>query len=75
MKAHYIIGIIVVAIIVLVIEWKRINKSLKKEKIVMIIFLTMSIILSIALAYFPELLGPSDLVHKVFSPFGRLFKL
>jgi hypothetical protein len=75
MKTTYIFWVIVVAIIIFWIEWKKLTKSLKKEKYAITAFLVMSITLAIVLAYFPELPGPSDVVIKVFSPLSKLLNL
>jgi multisubunit Na+/H+ antiporter MnhB subunit len=68
-----IIGITVVAIMLVLYEWPRIKPGRKKEKAALIGLTLMGWSLSIALLFFPNLPGPTQLVDALFRPLGQIF--
>ncbi|WP_044894373.1 hypothetical protein [Bacillus alveayuensis] len=71
MKWASLIGITAVAILIVLFEWSRINKNLKKEKWIVVIITMSGWILAILLVFFSDIPGPADLINMIFKPLGK----
>ncbi|GAB3058243.1 hypothetical protein [Virgibacillus ainsalahensis] len=74
MKLVYVLMILVIAALITVYEWPKINKDMKKEKRSFILFTMGGVLLAILLVYFPTMPGPTELVEAIFSPLGKLME-
>ncbi|MEC5423563.1 hypothetical protein QGM71_08670 [Virgibacillus sp. C22-A2] len=74
MKLGYVFVILVIAVLITLYEWPKIDKNLRKEKQFFIVFTVGGVLLAILLIYFPTMPGPSQLVEIVFKPLGKLME-
>lgn len=72
MKIISVLLIIVIAALIALYEWPRINEGQKKEKRVFGALMLGAVTLAILVVYFPEMPGPTELVQLIFKPFGGL---
>ena len=73
MKGLTILGIAAAAAVIYWYEWPKIGKKLKKEKASFLVLLSLGVLLSIYLLYFPEASGPTDMVEAIFHMLEKLF--
>ncbi|ALX48579.1 hypothetical protein [Lentibacillus amyloliquefaciens] len=74
MKIASVFLAIVVAALITLYEWPRINEDQKKEKRAFIILTTGGFLLAVMLIIFPNLSGPTEFVQWVFKPFSQLLE-
>ncbi|RYG72482.1 hypothetical protein EU245_10370 [Lentibacillus lipolyticus] len=74
MKWLMVLGIVVVAILMTLYEWPKINKEQKREKKAFVVLTAGSVILAVVLVYFPAMPGPTQLVDAIFKPLGKLLE-
>lgn len=70
-----LLGSIVVVILIFLFELPRFRRAEKKEKATFLVLLGLGMALAVVLLYFPDVQGPTQLVHYIFSPLARVFKL
>lgn len=72
MKGLILLGITVIGLLIGGYEWWRsIHTGKRKEKVILILLLTLGWVLAGLLLYFPDPPGPSDLLEKILSPLVR----
>jgi multisubunit Na+/H+ antiporter MnhB subunit len=74
MKFGAIFGITLIVIVMILFEWPKFTKKMKKEKRAFLILTVVGWILAILLLYFPEMPGPTQLVDFVYKPLGKLLE-
>ncbi|WP_085992235.1 hypothetical protein [Oceanobacillus senegalensis] len=74
MKLLSVLGIIFLGILITLVEWPRIGKDQKKEKIAFVLLTVVGIILATLLVYFPEMPGPTQMVEGMLKPLGKLLE-
>ena len=74
MKAGFMLGTLVLAALIFLYEWPRINRTQKKEKVVFIVLLSLGTILAIVLIWNPDLPGPTQMVDYIYKPLGRMME-
>ncbi|CQR48305.1 hypothetical protein BN1058_02671 [Paraliobacillus sp. PM-2] len=72
MKWLSVLGIILIALLITLYEWPKLKKNQKKEKKAFVVLMLTSVTLSISILYFPDMPGPTELIDKIFKPFGKL---
>lgn len=73
--AGVLLGSIVVVVLIFLLELPRFRRAEKKEKATFLVLLALGMALAVVLLYFPDVPGPTQLVHYLFSPLARVFKL
>ncbi|GGJ60173.1 multisubunit Na+/H+ antiporter MnhB subunit [Anoxybacillus voinovskiensis] len=73
--AGVLFGSIVVVVLIFLLELPRFRRAEKKEKTVFLVLLALGMALAVVLIYFPDVPGPTQLVHYIFEPLARVFKL
>ncbi|MGF7089227.1 hypothetical protein JOD24_003108 [Kroppenstedtia sanguinis] len=71
MKGLILLGITVIALFIGGYEWWSIHTGRRKEKVILILMLTLGWVLAGLLLYFPDLPGPGNLLEKILSPLIR----
>ncbi|MGM7721588.1 hypothetical protein [Metabacillus sp. Hm71] len=74
MNLASVFGITVVAILITLYEWPKMNKNQKKEKCAFVSLTISGWLLAVLLVYFPDMPGPTDLIDMIFKPFGKLLQ-
>jgi multisubunit Na+/H+ antiporter MnhB subunit len=74
MKTGLILGTLVLAALIFLYEWPRINRTQKKEKVVFIVLLSLGTILAIVLILNPDLPGPTQMIDYIYKPLGRMLE-
>ena len=74
MKAGFMLGTLVLAALIFLYEWPRINRTQKKEKVVFIVLLSLGTILAMVLIWNPDLPGPTQMVDYIYKPLGRMME-
>lgn len=69
-----IIGITVVAILMTLYEWPKMNKNQKKEKKAFVTLTMAGWLLAVLLVFFPDMPGPTQLIDVVFKPLGKFLE-
>lgn len=67
-------GITVVAILMTLYEWQKMNKNQKKEKRVFVTLTMAGWLLAVLLVFFPDMPGPTHLMDVIFKPLGKLLE-
>jgi len=73
--AGVLLGSIVVVVLIFLLELPRFRRAEKKEKATFLVLLALGMALAVVLLYFPDVPGPTQLVHYIFEPLARVFKL
>jgi multisubunit Na+/H+ antiporter MnhB subunit len=74
MKAGFMLGTLVLAALIFLYEWPRINRTQKKEKVVFIVLLSLGTILAMVLIWNPDLPGPTQMIDYIYKPLGRMLE-
>jgi multisubunit Na+/H+ antiporter MnhB subunit len=74
MKTGFILGTLVLASLIFLYEWPRINQTQKKEKAVFIVLLSLGTILAMVLIWNPDLPGPTQMIDYIYKPLGRMLE-
>lgn len=74
MKAGFMLGTLVLAALIFLYEWPRINRTQKKEKVVFIVLLSLGTILAMVLIWNPDLPGPTQMIDYIYKPLGRMME-
>ncbi|GGJ99369.1 hypothetical protein GCM10007063_22130 [Lentibacillus kapialis] len=74
MKWAMVLGIVVIAVLITLYEWPKMNKNQKKERKAFAVLTMGSVVLAVLLVYFPDMPGPTQLVDSLFKPFGKLLE-
>lgn len=74
MKLAGIFGITLLAGLIGLYEWPKMNQKQKKEKWVFAGFTLLSWGLAVLLVFFPDLPGPTQLIEYLFQPLGWLLE-
>ncbi|MFE5320399.1 hypothetical protein ACFQ88_16945 [Paenibacillus sp. NPDC056579] len=74
MSLGSMITITVAVILLFWYEWPKLKRYSGKEKGAFIAITALGWILSILLLLFPEMPGPTQLVHAIFKPLGQLLE-
>jgi multisubunit Na+/H+ antiporter MnhB subunit len=74
MKAGFILGTLVLAALIFLYEWPRINRTQKKEKVAFIVLLSLGTILAMVLIWNPDLPGPTQMIDYLYKPLGRMLE-
>lgn len=72
MKLLSVLMIIVVAALITIYEWPKINNKLRKEKRAFVTLTIGGVLLSVFLVYIPEMPGPTELVDWILGPLAIL---
>lgn len=67
-------GITVVAILMTLYEWQKMNKNQKKEKRAFVTLTMAGWSLAVLLVFFPDMPGPTHLMDVIFKPLGKLLE-
>ncbi|CRK83273.1 hypothetical protein [Neobacillus massiliamazoniensis] len=74
MKWIMLLGITVCLVLISLFEWQKLTRNQKKEKATLVTLTTMGWFLAILLVFFPEMPGPTQMIDKLFKPFGKLLE-
>lgn len=74
MKLAGIFGVTLLACLMGLYEWPKMNKNQKKEKWVFAGFTLLSWGLAVLLIFFPDLPGPTQAIDALFKPLGQLLE-
>jgi multisubunit Na+/H+ antiporter MnhB subunit len=74
MKWGAVFAIVIIAILMTLFEWPKINQNQKKEKAAFMIVTGIGCLLAILLIIYPEMPGPTQLVESIYKPLGKLLE-
>jgi multisubunit Na+/H+ antiporter MnhB subunit len=74
MNLASVFGITVVAILITLYEWPKMNKNQKKEKWTFVTLTIAGWLLAVLLVFFPDMPGPTHLIDMIFKPLGKLLQ-
>ncbi|MBD8588078.1 hypothetical protein IFT92_09665 [Peribacillus simplex] len=74
MRWAFVFGITVVAILMTLYEWQKMNKNQKKEKRAFVTLTMAGWLLAVLLVFFPDMPGPTHLMDVIFKPLGKLLE-
>ncbi|AWC30443.1 hypothetical protein ACRS6Y_13235 [Bacillus cytotoxicus] len=74
MKWLTIVGITVCVLVIALYEWPKMNHDQKKEKVAFITLTAIGYLLAILLLFFPDMLGPTQMIEKLFKPLGKMLE-
>ncbi|TCK05538.1 UNVERIFIED_ORG: hypothetical protein BDK47_10697 [Anoxybacillus amylolyticus] len=74
MKAWMILGTISIAGLIWWYEWSRLGKAQKREKAAVAVLLCLGVMLAVMLIINPDLPGPSQMIHALFQPLGKMLE-
>ncbi|MFC5406856.1 hypothetical protein [Cohnella soli] len=69
-----ILGITVILILMVLFEWPKMNKNMKKEKAAFVTITIIGWLLAILLVLFPDMPGPTQFVDMIYRPLGKLLE-
>jgi hypothetical protein len=75
MKAAMVLGITVLVSLVTFFQWPKMDRNQRKEKTSYIALAILGWVLSILLVFFPEMDGPTEMLNKLFKPFGQMLNI
>lgn len=67
-----VLTVTVVSVLIVLFEWRQINRGRTREKAALLGFTAFGWGLWLLLIYFPDLPGPTHFVQYLFRPFGRM---
>lgn len=70
MKWATVLGITVVLVFMTVLEWPKMKRHMKKEKIAFAAFIILGGVLAVLLVFFPEMPGPTQWIEAIYKPLG-----
>lgn len=74
MKWGPIFGITFIVILIALYEWPKINSKQKKEKAAFVILALLGWLLTIVVLYNPDIPGPTQMIHLIFKPLGKMIE-
>lgn len=75
MKFGAVLGLTLIVALMALIELPRMHpKKQKKEKAVFVTLAATGWLLAILLLFFPDMPGPTQLVHTMYKPFERIME-
>ncbi|MDB5055483.1 MAG: hypothetical protein JWM44_3533 [Bacilli bacterium] len=74
MKWGAVFAIVIIAILMTLFEWPKINQNQKKEKVAFMIVTGIGCLLAFLLIIYPEMPGPTQLVESIYKPLGKLLE-
>jgi hypothetical protein len=60
--------------LIVFIQWPKVKKNQKKEKLIFIFMCIFGWLLAITLILFPDLPGPTQIIDYTFKPLGRFLE-
>ncbi|WP_066071093.1 hypothetical protein [Neobacillus soli] len=75
MKWGGILGITALLMLIILYEWPKLKKNIRKVQVVFFTLITIGWVLAILLVLFPNMPGPSQLIDFIFKPIGRYWEI
>ncbi|WHY87740.1 hypothetical protein QNH39_07880 [Neobacillus novalis] len=75
MKWGGILGITALLMLIILYEWPKLKKNIRKMQVVFFTVITIGWVLAILLILFPNMPGPSQLIDFIFKPIGRYWEI
>lgn len=69
-----IAGVTVIAFLIVLFEWPKMNQYLLKEKATFAAITIIGWLLAILLIFFPDMPGPTQMVDAIYKPLGKLLE-
>lgn len=69
-----IVGITLGVVLITLYEWPKMDQNQGKEKAAFVTLTMMGWLLAILLLFFPETLGPTQLIDTLFKPLGKILE-
>ncbi|RKQ19321.1 hypothetical protein [Ureibacillus endophyticus] len=66
--------IVVIVILMVIIEWQKMSRQMKREKTAFIVLVISGVILAYLLLLFPDVPGPTQLIDAVYRPITNILK-
>ncbi|MFC4770293.1 hypothetical protein [Effusibacillus consociatus] len=74
MKWGFVFGVTVVAGLMALYEWPKMNQNQKKEKAAFVTLTAIGWLLAVLLLFFPDMPGPTQLIDTIYKPLGKLLE-
>lgn len=74
MEIIAIIAVGIISVAIAIFEWPKFNQDEKREKLAFVSILTFAFVLSSILIVYPEMIGPTEITFKIFSPLFPLLE-
>ena len=73
MKWVSVMGITLIVLVIFLLEWLKI-KHLRKEKVAFSTFMALGYMLAVALVFYPDLPGPTQVLEVIYKPFAKILE-
>jgi hypothetical protein len=73
MKWVSVMGITLIVLVIFLLEWLKI-KHLRKEKAAFSAFMILGYLLAVALVFYPDLPGPTQMFEMIYKPFAKILE-
>ncbi|MFD0679801.1 MULTISPECIES: hypothetical protein [unclassified Paenibacillus] len=74
MRWATIMVITVIAVLIAMYEWPKMNQHLKKEKVTFAAITIIGWLLAILLVFNPDMPGPTQMVDAIYKPLGKFLE-